>query len=134
MPLITNLKSFFNSLKNTNDSNSRDKLMCRSMPSIISKNLNIEGTLQSSGVIEIEGQINGNISINSIVIRESGIVNGDVTTRSINIRGNFNGNIKTKNINISSKAKINGNIEYQSLSVEDGASIDAQFIQLSKAD
>jgi len=139
MSLIFNLKSLFNSLKNANDSDSfvgnsieQISVSFKSMPSIISKNLSIEGVLQSFGVVEIEGQIKGNINSNSIVIREDGTVNGDINAGSVNIRGSFSGNIKAKNVNIFSKAKINGNIEYQSLSVEDGASIDAQFTQLSK--
>ena len=140
MSLITKLQSILNSLKNANNSDSFGKSVeqiaasFKSMPSIISKNLSIEGTLQSSGMIEIEGKIKGNVSGGSIVIREDGVMSGEINAESVNIRGSFDGIIKAKNVNIFSKAKINGNIEYQSLSVEDGASIDAQFTQLSKDD
>ena len=138
MSLAFNIKSFFNSLKDSNNSDSLGKsieqmtISFKSIPSIISKNMTIEGTLKGSGIIEIEGKVIGNIDSTSVVIREGGTCDGEINAESINIRGNFNGNIKAKSINIFSKAKINGTIESQSLSVEDGASVDAQFSQLSE--
>ncbi len=131
------LKSFINSLKSGNSSDSFGKTIeqmtvsLKSIPSIISKDSKIDGEIYSSGVIEIEGCIKGRINSNSIVIREDGVVEGEINADSVNIRGNFNGTIKARNINVFSKARINGTIEYQSLSVEDGASIDGQFTQLA---
>lgn len=97
------------------------------MPTILSSDIEVDGIISSSGLIEIEGRVKGKISGNSIVIREGGIVEGDIFSESITIKGGFVGNIKSKNINISSKAVVQGAIEYDSLSVEDGASIDGHF-------
>ncbi len=99
----------------------------KTLPSIIASNLNIEGTINSTGTIEIEGHIKGNIIGNCISIRENGKVEGEISANEINIRGKFTGNIKAKNLNIFSKAEIFGEISYQNLTVEDGASIDGQF-------
>lgn len=104
----------------------------KSTPTIIARDLKIEGTLNSSGLIEIEGNIKGNINGNSVVLREDGIIEGEVIAESLNIRGKFNGTVRAKNISITSKAKVTGLIEYGSLSVEDGAYIDGQFKQLTK--
>ena len=133
---LNTIKSFINSLRSGSNSDSFGKTIeqmtasFKSMPSIIAKDTKIEGKIYSSGVVEIEGEINGYINSNSIVIREDGIVGGEISADSINIRGNFNGTVKARNINVFSKAKITGTMEYQSLSVEDGASIDGQFKQL----
>ena len=133
---LSTIKSLIKSLRGGSNSHSIVKTIeqmtvsFKSMPSIIAKDTRIEGKIHSSGVVEIEGQINGHIESNSIVIRENGIVEGEISADSINIRGNFIGNIKARNINVFRKAKINGTMEYQSLSVEDGASIDGQFKQL----
>ena len=99
----------------------------KTLPSIIASNLSIEGTINSTGTIEIEGYIKGNIIGNSISIRETGKVEGEISANQVNIRGKFTGNIKAKNLNIFSKAKVFGEIAYQNLTVEDGASIDGQF-------
>lgn len=99
----------------------------KTLPSIIASNLSIEGIINSTGTIEIEGYIKGNVIGNCISIRETGKVEGEISANQVNIRGKFTGNIKAKNLNIFSKAEVFGEIAYQNLTVEDGASIDGQF-------
>jgi len=103
----------------------------KSTPTIFAKDLRIEGDISSSGLIEIEGFVKGNIKGNSVIIRECGNMEGELMADSISIKGKFTGTIRAKNINISGKARINGVVEYCSLSVEDGACIDGQFKQVS---
>lgn len=97
------------------------------MPTILARDLKIEGSIVSSGLIEIEGNVKGNIKGNSVILREGGVFEGQIMAESLSIRGKFNGAIYAKNLDISSKAIITGDIEYESLSVEDGACIDGQF-------
>lgn len=104
----------------------------KSVPTILSRDLRVEGEINSSGLIEIEGIIKGIIKGNSVILREAGFVEGTIIAESLNIRGKFEGTIKAKNINIANKAKVSGEIEYESLSVEDGASIDGQFKKIGK--
>ena len=99
----------------------------KSTPTIIARDLKIEGEIISAGLIEIEGIIKGTIKGNSVILREEGYVEGTIIAESLSIRGKFDGTIRAQNISITSKAKVIGNIEYGSLSVEDGASIDGQF-------
>ena len=102
----------------------------KTTPTIIARDITIEGNLNSSGVIEIEGNVKGIIRGNLIILREECFVEGSIIGENLNIRGRFEGSIKAKNINISSKARVHGEIEYESLSVEDGASVDGQFKRL----
>lgn len=99
-------------------------------PTILARDLKIDGVITSAGMIEIEGSIKGIINGNSVVLREDGFVNGTIIAESLSIKGRFEGNIKAKNITICSKAKIFGEIEYESLVVEDGACIDGKFKSL----
>ncbi len=99
----------------------------KTTPTIISRDLKIQGELFSSGIIEIQGNINGTINGNSVILREEGHIDGIVFAENFSIRGNFNGKIRAKNLNIANKANVIGEIEYEILSVEDGASIDGRF-------
>ena len=99
----------------------------KSTPTILSRDLKIQGEIFSAGVIEIEGKINGTINGNSVILREEGAIYGTVFAENFSIRGKFEGTIKAKNISIASKAKVTGDIEYDILSVEDGAYIDGHF-------
>lgn len=96
-------------------------------PSIISKNLTITGNLKSNGIIEIEGEILGDIEADNISIREDGKVVGNVKTKVFNIKGIFEGSAISEKINISEKAIVTGELEYCSLAVDYGANINCQL-------
>ena len=123
-------------VQNSSNDNSITKKMeiisanFKSTPTIIARDLTVEGDLTSAGLIEIEGSIKGKINGNAVILREEGCVEGTIIAESVSLRGKFDGTIKAKTIAISSKAKVIGNIEYEFLSVEDGASIDGQFKKL----
>ncbi len=137
---IANLKakvvSITQSNKLSNDNSVSKKLEVvttnlKSTPTIIARDLKIEGDVYSSGVVEIEGFIKGTIKARVVVLREDGFVEGIIIADLLTIKGKFEGSIKAKNVNIANKAQIIGVVEYDSLSVEDGASIDGQFKKLS---
>jgi cytoskeletal protein CcmA (bactofilin family) len=138
---IASLKSALSDIatkSNTNDGSIGKKLESissnfKSTPTIIARDLKIEGNIFGTGFLEIEGNIKGTINGNSVVLREEGIIEGEVIAESLSLRGRFNGTIRAKNISITSKARVTGMIEYGSLSVEDGAFIDGQFKQLGKS-
>jgi cytoskeletal protein CcmA (bactofilin family) len=102
-------------------------LMTNSMPSIIAYDMHIEGTIESSGVIEVEGKINGSIIANSVIIREKGNLQGNISADFIDIQGSFSGDLDVNNIKVSKKAIVSGKFSYNSLIVEDGASIEGEF-------
>ncbi|MDA0782735.1 MAG: polymer-forming cytoskeletal protein [Rickettsiales bacterium] len=96
------------------------------VPSIIAADLKIVGNLMCGGSIEIEGEIEGNVTCGSATIRRTGAIKGDVTADSIQVDGEINGLVKGKDIVLSESGKVTGVIMYESLSVKDGAYIDGQ--------
>lgn len=138
MSIFNNINSAFDSIKSAGNSETIGKTLenvtasLKTMPSILSKEIFVEGQINSPGIIEIEGKVKGSIVGNSVIIREDGFVEGKIEVDSISIRGKFEGDLKAKNISVFKKARITGNIEYQSLSVEDGAYIDGQFKKLGE--
>ena len=102
--------------------------------SIISKETVFKGNITSTGQIEIEGSIDGNIISNILTIREDGFVNGNITSKVLNIKGKFTGILKAERVNLSKKSNIKGTIEYVSLCVEDGANVEADLKRVSKID
>lgn len=100
--------------------------------SIISKDSYIKGELHSTGSLDVEGNIEGDIFGNIITIREEGEINGNITAKILNLKGKFNGKIKSERINISTKADIKGTLEYVSLCVEDGAKIEGELKKINE--
>jgi cytoskeletal protein CcmA (bactofilin family) len=96
------------------------------IPSIIAADLRIVGNLMCSGSVEVEGEIEGNVTCGNVTIRRTGSIKGDVTADVIQVDGEINGLVKGRNVTLSETGRITGMIMYEALSVKDGAYIDGQ--------
>ena len=103
----------------------------KDIPSVISKSVNINGDITNGGIIEIEGNIEGNITADTVTIREGGFIKGNINCKTFNIKGNFNGNARSDKINIEDTAIINGLLEYNFLSTDYGANINCELKRLT---
>ncbi len=90
--------------------------------SVISSEVEILGTVKTSGSIQVEGRIEGEIiSQGDVVIGKSGSVKGNLHVKSITLAGTVQGNIQAKDrIELKSTARLLGDIKAKRLAVEDG--------------
>ena len=80
------------------------------------------GELKGSSVIRIEGQIIGNVNVDSgVVLGEKGIIEGNINTRSAIIYGTVNGNVKTSQLEIKKSGHVTGDITTDTVEIELGA-------------
>jgi len=98
-----------------------------SVPSIISSDVVIKGNISTSGEIQLDGTIEGDIKSNSVTIGEHGTVRGKVKADDVVVKGAVKGSITGHNIRIEKSAKINGDICHQTLSIEAGAFIEGNL-------
>ena len=92
--------------------------------SLISETFSLEGTLRTSGAIDIAGLIKGAVYTNDLIIKETGSIVGPVETDKIEIYGHLEGKIVAKTIVIGSSAVVKGDILFsESLKTEEGADI-----------
>lgn len=92
-----------------------------SVPSIISTDLTVIGTLISSGDVQVDGRIEGDIRANALVIGDEATIQGDVYAEDAIIRGRVEGGIRAKKIQLCATARVEGNILHEALSMEAGA-------------
>lgn len=96
------------------------------VPSIIAPDLRIAGNMTCVGSIEIEGEIEGNVTCGQVTIRRTGSVKGDVIADDIHVDGEINGLVKGKTVRLTESGRVTGVIVYETLSIKDGAYIDGQ--------
>ena len=93
--------------------------------SLISETVSIEGTINSSGAIDVAGLIKGPVFSKEIVVRETGSITGTIEADHVEIHGHMDGKISGDNIVIGSSGTVKGDIEFASnLKTENGADID----------
>ncbi|ADL08976.1 bactofilin family protein [Thermosediminibacter oceani] len=90
---------------------------------LLGKGTEFKGTIKASGVLRIEGRIEGEIeSSGDIIIAEGGVVNAQIKARNAIVAGELNGNmLLTGKLEIKSSGKVLGDLKVDSITIEDGA-------------
>ncbi len=100
-----------------------------SVPSIVSENTQVQGDIISSGIVHIDGQVEGDISCEELVIGIKGVVKGSVTAKNINLYGCLNGKASAENLFIAKTAKLIGDACHVTIAIEPGAYIDGHCMR-----
>lgn len=89
----------------------------------ISAGTTINGDIETTGDIRLDGRLTGSISSKGkVVLGESGSVDGEIFCENANISGEIKGKIQVKDLlSLQSTANIIGDIETGKLSIEPGA-------------
>lgn len=93
--------------------------------SLISETVSIEGTINSSGAIDIAGLVKGPVFSKEIIIRDTGSITGTIEADHIEIHGHMDGKISGEDVVVGSTGTVKGDIEFgNNLKTENGADID----------
>ena len=106
----------------------KKKLLNDSERSLISETVSIDGTVNSSGAIDIAGLIKGPVFSKELVIKETGSVSGSIEADQVEIYGHIDGKISAENVVIGNTGVVKGDIEFSNnLRTENGADIDGNI-------
>ena len=93
--------------------------------SLISETMSVEGTINSSGAIDVAGLIKGPVFSKEIIIRDTGSITGSIEADVVEIHGHLDGKVSAQDIVIGSTGTVKGDIEFgTNLRTENGADID----------
>lgn len=101
--------------------------------SLIAEGTQIDGHLQFSEGLRVDGTIIGNVQARAegasiLVISETGAVTGEVRADHIIINGSVTGPVHAANLlELQPKARIHGDVQYAALEMHQGALIDGQL-------
>jgi cytoskeletal protein CcmA (bactofilin family) len=95
-----------------------------STPSIISADLVVKGTLTSTGDLQIDSRVEGDVRSAGLVIGSNAVIQGDVVADDITVRGRVLGNIHAGSVVLGASCHIRGNILYRTLAIEHGANVE----------
>jgi cytoskeletal protein CcmA (bactofilin family) len=104
--------------------------------SVIGINLKIVGqglTIISQGILQIDGEVEGDVAGSEIVIGERGQVRGTLRAEQVIIRGKVSGAIRSMTVTLVSSARVEGDIHHLSLVIERGAEFDGRCLRPSDA-
>ena len=102
--------------------------------SLISETVSIEGTINSSGAIDVAGLVKGPVYSKEIIIRETGSITGSIEGDRVEIHGHLDGKVSGQDVVIGSTGTVKGDIEFgNNLKTENGADIDGYIKKTNKS-
>ena len=105
-------------------------------PSILSSDITITGNVRSSGDIQIEGTIEGDVRAHTLIVGETAVVKGEVMAEDVVVNGRVVGRLRGLKVRLSTTARVEGDIVHKTIAIESGAhfegSVQRQEDPLSK--
>ena len=100
--------------------------------SLISETVSIEGTINSSGAIDVAGLVKGPVISKELIVRDTGSITGTIDADDVEIHGHLYGKVTAQNIVIGATGTVKGDIEFGvNLRTENGADIDGYIKKTS---
>lgn len=93
------------------------------MDTVIGKETEVKGSISSTGVIRIDGKVEGEVTHKGdVIIGETGQIAANISARNIAVAGAINGNIEASGkLELLPSARVVGDIKVGSLIISEGA-------------
>lgn len=89
--------------------------------SVLSSDLTITGNLKTSGDVQIEGVIDGDIRAHLLTVGEGATVRGEVVADDVVVNGRVVGRVRGLKVRLTSSARVEGDIIHKTIAIESGA-------------
>lgn len=105
-----------------------------SVDTLIGVNTVLQGDIEFSGGLRVDGQITGNIksldgNSGTLVLSESAVIEGNIGVPHVIVNGHVNGNIvANERLELQPKAVIRGDVRYKSVEMALGASVNGAMV------
>ena len=105
-----------------------------SVDTLIGANTVLQGDLEFSGGLRVDGQITGNIksvdgNAGTLVLSESAVIEGNIAVPHVVVNGHVNGNIfANERVELQTKAVVKGDVRYKAVEMALGASVNGALV------
>jgi cytoskeletal protein CcmA (bactofilin family) len=90
-------------------------------PSVLSSDLTITGNLKTSGDIQIEGVVEGDIRAHLLTVGETATIKGEIIADDVVVNGRVVGRVRGLKVRLTSSARVEGDIIHKTIAIESGA-------------
>ncbi|MDH3668227.1 MAG: polymer-forming cytoskeletal protein [Paracoccaceae bacterium] len=93
----------------------------KASPSLLSSDLTIKGNVITSGDIQIEGTIEGDVRAHLLTVGEAAKIKGEISADDVVVNGHVVGRLRGLKVRLASTAKVEGDIVHKNIAIESGA-------------
>jgi|SRR3990170_8892455 cytoskeletal protein CcmA (bactofilin family) len=96
---------------------------------VIAEGLKIVGGVTAEGLVEVNGQVDGELHCTSLILSRKAHVTGTITAERVVVDGRVEGPIQATDVVLKSHAHVVGDIHHRSLTIERGAYFEGRSVQ-----
>ncbi len=89
--------------------------------SVLSSDLTVVGNIKTTGDIQVEGVVEGDIRAHLLTVGESATIRGEVVADDVVVHGRVVGRVRGLKVRLTSTAKVEGDIIHKTIAIESGA-------------
>ncbi|MEM9249851.1 MAG: polymer-forming cytoskeletal protein [Pseudomonadota bacterium] len=89
--------------------------------SVLSSDLTITGNLKTSGDIQVEGTVEGDIRAHLLTVGEGATIRGECIADDVVVNGRIVGRVRGLKVRLTSTARVEGDIIHKTIAIESGA-------------
>ena len=89
--------------------------------SILSSDLHITGNVKTTGDIQVEGTVEGDIRAHLLTVGESATIKGEVIADDVVVNGRIVGRVRGLKVRLTATARVEGDIIHKTIAIESGA-------------
>src|SRR6056297_2133755 len=89
--------------------------------SVLSSDLHITGNLKTTGDINVEGTVEGDIRAHLLTVGESATIKGEVIADDVVVNGRVVGRVRGLKVRLTATARVEGDIIHKTIALESGA-------------
>lgn len=89
--------------------------------SILSSDLTVVGNLRTTGDIQVEGTVEGDIRAHLLTVGETATIRGEIVADDIVVNGRVIGRVRGLKVRLTSTARVEGDIIHKTIAIESGA-------------
>ncbi len=89
--------------------------------STLSPDLTVTGNLKTTGDIQVEGVVEGDIRAHLLTVGEGATIKGEVVADDVVVNGRVIGRVRGLKVRLTSTARVEGDIIHKTIAIESGA-------------
>ena len=89
--------------------------------SVLSSDLTVTGNLKTTGDIQIEGTVEGDIRAHLLTVGEGATIRGELIADDVVVNGRIVGRVRGLKVRLTSTARVEGDIIHKTIAIESGA-------------
>lgn len=93
----------------------------KAVASVLSSDLTVVGNLRTTGDIQVEGTVEGDIRAHLLTVGESATIRGEIVADDIVVNGRVIGRVRGLKVRLTATARVEGDIIHKTIAIESGA-------------